>query len=98
MKVRALPKFEGIRDLERTEKEGKDIFPKAGDEWETSEERAKFLKGHGVVEIVEEKKDKKEEIKEEKEEVEATIEYSNEELKPKATIKKTTKKKKTSKK
>jgi|GEM_PF-5792698 len=54
MKVRALPKFEGIRDKERSQKEGKDIFPKAGDIWEVSEERANFLKEHGVVEIIEE--------------------------------------------
>lgn len=47
MKIRALPKFEGIKDLERN------VFPKAGDVWETSEERANFLKEHGVVEFVE---------------------------------------------
>ena len=46
MKIRALPKFEGIKDLERN------VFPKAGDVWETSEERANFLKSHGVVEFV----------------------------------------------
>ena len=46
MKVRALPKFEGIKDLER------DVFPKAGDEWITNKERALFLKEYGVVEIV----------------------------------------------
>jgi hypothetical protein len=50
MKIRALPKFEGIKDLER------DVFPKAGDVWEVSEERANFLKSHGVIEIVEEEK------------------------------------------
>ena len=55
MKVRALKKFEGLRDNERSLKEGKDIFPKENDIWETSEERAIFLKEHGVVEIVEEK-------------------------------------------
>ena len=48
MKVRALPKFEGIKDIERN------VFPKAGDEWEVSEERANFLKEHGVIEIVDE--------------------------------------------
>jgi hypothetical protein len=48
MKIRALPKFEGIKDLER------DVFPKAGDVWEVSEERANFLKSHGVIEFVEE--------------------------------------------
>ena len=46
MKIRALPKFEGIKDLERG------VFPKAGDVWEASEERANFLKSHGVVEFV----------------------------------------------
>lgn len=54
MKIRALPKFEGLRDNERTKKEGKDIYPKAGDVWEVTEERANFLKEHGVVEFVEE--------------------------------------------
>ena len=50
MKVRALKKFEGIKDLERN------VFPKEGDVWETTEERANFLKEHGVVEFVEEVK------------------------------------------
>ena len=50
MKVRALKKFEGIKDIERN------VFPKAGDEWEVSEERANFLKKHGVIEIIEEEK------------------------------------------
>lgn len=57
MKVRALKSFEGIRDLERSKLEGRDIFPKEGDIWETTKERAMFLKEHGVVEIVEEKKE-----------------------------------------
>ena len=48
MKVRALKTFEGIKDLER------DTYPKAGDVWEVTEERANFLKSHGVVEFVEE--------------------------------------------
>ena len=48
MKVRALKKFEGIRDIER------DVFPKEGETWETSEERANFLLSHGVIEIVKE--------------------------------------------
>jgi hypothetical protein len=48
MKIRALKSFEGIKDLER------DVFPKEGDVWEVSEERAEFLKSHGVVEFVEE--------------------------------------------
>ena len=48
MKIRALKKFEGIKDLER------DVFPKEGEVWEASEERAEFLKSHGVIEIVDE--------------------------------------------
>ena len=50
MKIRALKSFEGIKDNERN------VFPKAGDVWETSEERANFLKSHGVIEFVEEEK------------------------------------------
>ena len=50
MKIRALKSFEGIKDLER------DVFPKEGDVWEVSKERAEFLKSHGVIEIVEEEK------------------------------------------
>ena len=56
-KVRALKKFEGIKDAERG------VRPVAGDEWITSRERAEFLESKGVVEIVEnieeEKKPKK---------------------------------------
>lgn len=48
MKVRALKKFEGIRDKERN------VYPKEGDVWEVSEERADFLKSHGVIEFVKE--------------------------------------------
>lgn len=51
MKIRALKSFEGIRDNERN------VYPKAGDVWEVSEERANFLKSHGVVEFVEEEKE-----------------------------------------
>ena len=51
MKIRALKSFEGIKDLER------DVFPKEGEVWEVSEERANFLKSHGVIEIVEEDKE-----------------------------------------
>lgn len=58
MKVRALKKFETIRDLERN------VIPKEGDIWETSEERAKFLLNHGVIEIVEEVKEEKKNITE----------------------------------
>lgn len=57
MKVRALKKFETIKDLERG------VIPKEGEVWETSEERAKFLLGHGVIEIVEEVKEDKVELK-----------------------------------
>ena len=46
MKIRALNSFEGIRDNERN------VYPKEGDVWEVSEERANFLKSHGVVEFV----------------------------------------------
>lgn len=53
MKVRALKKFETIRDLERN------VIPKEGEVWETSEERANFLLSHGVIEIVEEMKEEK---------------------------------------
>ncbi len=48
MKIRALKSFEGIRDNERN------VYPKAGEVWEVSEERAEFLKSHGVIEFVEE--------------------------------------------
>ena len=67
MKVRALKAFEGTRDKIR------DVYPKEGDIWEASEERAEFLKSHGVVEIVEETPEI-EESKEEIEEVEEKIE------------------------
>ena len=50
MKIRALPSFEGIRDNERN------VYPKAGEVWEVSEERAEFLKSHGVIEFVEKEK------------------------------------------
>jgi hypothetical protein len=69
MKIRALKKFEGIRDNERSIEKGKDVFPKEGEVWETSEERANFLKEHGVVEFVEEEEstEVKENINDEKE-------------------------------
>ena len=50
MKIRALKKFEGIKDLERQ------VYPKEGDVWEVTKERAEFLLGHGVIEIVKEEK------------------------------------------
>lgn len=49
MKIRALKSFEGIKDIERG------VYPKEGDIWEVDEERANFLKKHGVIEFVEEK-------------------------------------------
>lgn len=52
MKIRALKSFEGIKDLER------DVFPKEGEIWEVSKERAEFLKSHGVVEFVKIEEDK----------------------------------------
>lgn len=69
MKIRALKSFEGIRDNERSIEKGKDVFPKEGEIWETSEERANFLKEHGVVEFVEEEEstEVKENINDEKE-------------------------------
>lgn len=45
VKVIATKKFEGIRDAERN------VYPKAGDEWETTKERADFLFSKGVVEL-----------------------------------------------
>jgi hypothetical protein len=60
MKIKALKSFEGIKDLKRSKIENKDIFPKEGDTWEVTEERAKFLLSHGVIEIVEEVKEEKE--------------------------------------
>ena len=47
MKIRALKSFEGIKDIERG------VYPKEGDVWEVDEERANFLKSHGVIEFVE---------------------------------------------
>ena len=48
VKVRATKKFEGIRDAERN------VYPKEGDIWEVEQERAEFLQGKGVIEILEE--------------------------------------------
>lgn len=53
VKVIATKKFEGIRDAERN------VYPKAGDEWETTKERAEFLQSKGVAEIIEEIQPKK---------------------------------------
>ena len=57
MKIRALKAFEGIRDNERN------VYPKAGEVWEVSEERANFLKSHGVIEFVEEVKEETPKVK-----------------------------------
>lgn len=51
-KVKATQGFEGKFDNERSTNEVK-VFPKAGDEWITSLERAEYLKSAGAVEIVE---------------------------------------------
>jgi len=74
VRVRALKKFEGIRDIER------DVRPKAGDEWETSFERAEYLLQNGVIEIIGEIRDEKptENVSRE------TIEEVKEELKKEA--------------
>ena len=61
VKVRALEKFERIRDAERN------VIPKAGDIWETTKERAEYLVNNGVVEIIEE-------VKEEPKKVETKVE------------------------
>lgn len=79
MKVKALKRFEGIRDNERTAKEGKDIYPKEGEVWEVSEERAELLLKYGVVELVEDKKEKEVEEKVEEEVVEETEDLVEEE-------------------
>ena len=80
-RVRALPKFEDIRDAER------DVYPKAGEEWTTSYERAEYLKLNGVVEIIEEIK---EEVQAEPKKENVSRETKEE---PKETKKKTTRKK-----
>jgi len=60
-KVRALKKFEKIKDAERN------VYPKEGEEWVTSFERAELLASHNVVEIVEKvKKETKKEPKKRK--------------------------------
>ena len=74
MKIRALPSFEGIRDNERN------VYPKAGEVWEVSEERANFLKLHGVVEFVEEEQEEQTEVQEE---VTEEVEEVKEEPQPK---------------
>lgn len=61
VKVRALKKFEKIRDAERN------VYPREGDEWITNLERAEYLRENGVIEIVEKTTEGKEEpIKETK--------------------------------
>ena len=53
VKVRATKMFEGKYDGERSTPNNK-IYPKLGDEWVTSEERANYLVSIGAVEIIEE--------------------------------------------
>lgn len=79
VKVRALHEFEKYTDKERGKK------PIAGEEWETSEERAAFLVQKGVCEYV---KQEQVEVKEETKEIETVKEE-----KPKKTTKKKTTKK-----
>ena len=91
MKVRALPKFEGLMDLERST-ETLIVYPKAGDVWETSEERALYLKNHGVVEIIEEKETKEVEYLSEPEEPKKETQRKPKEEKTSQRTKKTSKK------
>ena len=90
VRVRALPKFEGIRDAERNTK------PKAGDEWVCSKERAEYLLQNGVIEIIEEIKPKVPEIKNADDAIKKIEESAKETIveleKPKRTRKKTSKK------
>ena len=79
-KVRATRRFEGIKDAER------DVYPKDGEEWITSLERAEYLQSKGVIDILEEIEEPKKEIK-----VSRNLEKVEEVIKPKK--KKTTKKK-----
>ena len=79
-RVRALKRFEGIRDAERN------VMPKEGEEWITSKERAEFLEEKKVVEIlevIEEKKEKK---------VTKKVEKGEEKPVEKKEVKKTTRK------
>ena len=77
-KVQALKKFEGVRDAERN------VYPKEGDIWETTKERAEFLEGKDVVKIIEIITDEKP-----KEEIKTEVEK-----KPKTTRKSIAKKRK----
>lgn len=65
-KVKALKKFEAIRDAER------DVYPKENEEWITSKERAEYLESNGVVEILEIIKDEVKEKAEKKPKKKAT--------------------------
>lgn len=73
VKVRALKSFERIKDAERN------VYPKEGEVWEVEKERADYLLQHGVIEIVEEKKEEKDvivgRIEYPKEEVELKVEF-----------------------
>lgn len=94
MKVRALKSFEGIKDLERN------VYPKEGEIWETSEERASFLKEHGVIEYVEEvpEVENVEKVKLPKVNIKKIIESAKDDKEIVEPIKEKPKKKKTSKK
>ena len=86
VKVIATKKFEGIKDAERN------VYPKVGDEWVTTKERAEFLQSKGVIEIIEKiqlKKKIKEEVQKVKD-VDKTIEKIKESAKEE--VKKSTKK------
>ena len=52
VKVRATKFFEGKYDNERSTQDHK-VYPKEGEEWITSQERAEYLKEAGAVEIIE---------------------------------------------
>lgn len=85
VKVIATKKFEGIRDAER------DVYPKVGDEWVTTKERAEFLQSKGVIEIF--KEEQKEEAKEDISKIEIEEDKNANKIEIKA-VKKTTKKNK----
>ena len=84
VKVRALKSFERIKDAERN------VYPKEGEIWEVEQERADFLLQHGVIEIVEEKK-------EEKDVIVGRIEYPKEDIELKVEFRPTKAEKKTKK-
>lgn len=85
-----LKKFNELKNIERKNRDEQGKLFK-GDTFECSEEMARYLSGENkdkkvVVEIVS--------IETKEKEIETSVEYTNEEIEPKATIKKATKKKK----